>query len=811
MKKLLVILFCGSAMGVHTYMLQTNNRGGQKLEQHIQSDGKLHDEFVDLMKRCAKSDLSDEGVSAHCNLFLNKSLPNKLIQRDTTFDCSTEAGALSYTKYLKIAGCVLSGASVLSNIWDVSRNRMSVTDAAIRSSVALGLPYTCHQVLYRLFPELMCHYAKFLPASFASAGLGGALLEAAEKMPGYEHVSKFLHMMSLPLRSVRRNDALGVLGSWLYAEAHGVGKSAQYNQIIGGATGCLLRGYRDITIGSIEIGVSDKAATANNYFDAFVPESLKPCDIELADPKDRSFFNLLLEKSNEYGINVMSSDSVGALVKKLGIRIRNEKQGIHYEKRPNLPPNDNAFINRSLTLTLPSGPRKLWSNGPEALQNIPQRVVQIQDQKELKQHEAQVASPKPWFGSIPAELSEIVQFVRSPKKRELYRRLNKKVATGILLYGPAGTGKTMTVHRLAQELGDDVPCFMQKGTELLSSFVHGPEINIKTFFEKVRNAARNHKLKIAIVCCDEFDMLCPKITEARSSMDKADNRMVTALKDEIGADSDVNIIFVGCTNHPENMDPAILRDGRLGKQIKIGYLSEDERVGMLSSYLVHHNIISDQECKTFYNAIRSMDISLSKKHNGQVTAARVSAFVDELLNQELMKGSDDFDVIRQAIREKLSQRQNGVLRLQRPRSHSMDHLRSYQNLRAAEQPETSADSDFERKINDNNQQQQHDSSSSSFASISSSISSLSDASITSSSNSFTSSLTSPSSATSSSSSSSITSEQSSSSSVLFSLSSSTNSLSSAASSSSPSQQNELQIIITAPPDDTVSNVVEQAL
>ena len=65
-----------------------------------------------------------------------------------------------------------------------------------------------------------------------------------------------------------------------------------------------------------------------------------------------------------------------------------------------------------------------------------------------------------------AELQEVVEFLKTPKKFQL---LGGRIPKGVLLVGPPGTGKTLLAKAVAGEAG--VPFFSVSGSEFVEMFV----------------------------------------------------------------------------------------------------------------------------------------------------------------------------------------------------------------------------------------------------------------------------------------------------------------------------------------------------
>jgi len=147
-----------------------------------------------------------------------------------------------------------------------------------------------------------------------------------------------------------------------------------------------------------------------------------------------------------------------------------------------------------------------------------------------------------------------------PEKAKKYK---VKTGGGILLYGPPGTGKTMIAKAVAGEL--DATFFAIAPSEILNKWVGESEKNIRKLFETARNCAK------AVVFIDEVESLIPKRrdAEAGSVMARVVPQILAEL-DGFEAREGQNVMFMGATNEPWNIDYAMLRPGRLDEKIYVG-------------------------------------------------------------------------------------------------------------------------------------------------------------------------------------------------------------------------------------------------
>ena len=95
-----------------------------------------------------------------------------------------------------------------------------------------------------------------------------------------------------------------------------------------------------------------------------------------------------------------------------------------------------------------------------------------------------------------AELVEVVDFLKNPKKYEL---VGGRIPKGVLLVGPPGTGKTLLARAVAGEAG--VPFFRISGAEFVEMFVGVGAARVRDLFKQAREKAP------CLVFIDELDAI----------------------------------------------------------------------------------------------------------------------------------------------------------------------------------------------------------------------------------------------------------------------------------------------------------------
>ena len=145
---------------------------------------------------------------------------------------------------------------------------------------------------------------------------------------------------------------------------------------------------------------------------------------------------------------------------------------------------------------------------------------------------------------------------------ELANRFGIEPGGGILLFGPPGTGKTMLARATAGEL--DATFFTVSAADLLSKWVGEAEQNVKALFDLAASEPR------AVIFIDEIEALIPARRDEGGSgvMQRVVPQILQGMEGFTKKDVEP-VLFMGATNTPWNLDPAVLRPGRFDEKVYI--------------------------------------------------------------------------------------------------------------------------------------------------------------------------------------------------------------------------------------------------
>ncbi len=157
------------------------------------------------------------------------------------------------------------------------------------------------------------------------------------------------------------------------------------------------------------------------------------------------------------------------------------------------------------------------------------------------------------------ELEEVVDFLTTPER---FLKLGGRIPKGVLLVGPPGTGKTLLARAVAGEA--KVPFFSISGSEFVEMFVGVGAARVRDLFSQAAGQAP------CIIFIDELDALGKaRGMAAMGGHDEREQTLNQLLVEMDGFDTNKGVIIMAATNRPEILDPALLRPGRLDRQVLV--------------------------------------------------------------------------------------------------------------------------------------------------------------------------------------------------------------------------------------------------
>lgn len=167
---------------------------------------------------------------------------------------------------------------------------------------------------------------------------------------------------------------------------------------------------------------------------------------------------------------------------------------------------------------------------------------------------------------VERELRGLIRLVSNPFRAA---RMGLRAPIGLLLLGPPGTGKTMIARLIA--------------TQSKRSFLPVTSAEITDPKAVSRVFVRAKETSPSLIFLDEMDSVLPANP---GYLNQYHVQIVEQFLIEIGAlQPEHNVFLVGTTNHPENIDPRVLRGGRFSEKIEIGPPGRREINRLLAKYL----------------------------------------------------------------------------------------------------------------------------------------------------------------------------------------------------------------------------------
>lgn len=214
-----------------------------------------------------------------------------------------------------------------------------------------------------------------------------------------------------------------------------------------------------------------------------------------------------------------------------------------------------------------------------------------------------------------AELQEVVEFLRNPKK---FTELGAKIPKGVLLVGSPGTGKTLLAKAVAGE--SNVPFFSISGSDFVEMFVGVGASRVRDLFDQAK------KHSPCIVFIDEIDAVGrQRGAGLGGGNDEREQTLNQLLVEMDGFETNEGIIILAATNRADVLDPALLRPGRFDRQI----------------YVNMPDVKGREEIIKIHARNKPIDDEVDFKRLARLTSGFAGAVIANLLNEAAILAARD--------------------------------------------------------------------------------------------------------------------------------------------------------------------------
>lgn len=185
------------------------------------------------------------------------------------------------------------------------------------------------------------------------------------------------------------------------------------------------------------------------------------------------------------------------------------------------------------------------------------------------------------------DMKEIVlmQMVYPLKHREKAEKYGKRFGGGFLLYGPPGCGKSYMAEAIAGELG--MKMIRASVADILNMYIGNSEKNLGRIFNEAR---RNQP---CIIVFDEIEAFGGRRDKMTKPWERGLVNQFLAEMDRIDKNKE-QIVVIGTTNAPWDVDYALRRSGRFTHTIFIGPPDFDARLELLRLCKSNIKIIEEE-------------------------------------------------------------------------------------------------------------------------------------------------------------------------------------------------------------------------
>ena len=251
------------------------------------------------------------------------------------------------------------------------------------------------------------------------------------------------------------------------------------------------------------------------------------------------------------------------------------------------------------------------------------------------------------------------RLVRYYEKKSEYKKYGITPEKGMLLASIPGCGKSMVMKSIRNDYKGNKN-FIVKSIEhgfIMRGTVGSASRSVRKFFEELRERSQD---KDVVLLMDEIDDLFP----SRGKGGVLAYERTTAFLEQVDGqfdDGKNSIFIIGASNQPYNIDPGIIRNGRLGKLFIIEPPNAEERKLLFRAYMKelirdYAPDISMKACRIAtvnategyvgvdFRSIQNELWLLKEKKNGTLTAKDIALVVGNVrkIQDKKMKDIETF-------------------------------------------------------------------------------------------------------------------------------------------------------------------------
>lgn len=186
-------------------------------------------------------------------------------------------------------------------------------------------------------------------------------------------------------------------------------------------------------------------------------------------------------------------------------------------------------------------------------------------------------TPLDWDSVVGLEgvKQEFTRVERILRDKAFSQKFGLELPKGLLLYGPPGCGKTMITRIMGTRLG--VHFIHQSASELHSTYWGEAKNKVKGLFSEAERKSPS------LIFLDDIDTLKSRHIPGESGA--ALSEIITQILYELDSvRSHKNILFIGATNLPWEMDEALMRPGRIDKKLYVPPPDAHSRARLFEMY-----------------------------------------------------------------------------------------------------------------------------------------------------------------------------------------------------------------------------------